>query len=431
MRTVLTPAVLLFLCASFGSCGVPAGGVGCKADTECGGGSVCLASRACAPKCTAAASCMSDEKCSTAGGCVPKTGCGADAECATGQVCEGVSCVASCAAASCASGRTCQANGHCSDPVGGAGGGGGTGIGGGPSCGGELFQSARVQANFLIVLDRSGSMEEKVASGASKWSLATTAIKSVTATNETAIRFGLSMFPGANKCSEGSNAVVVGDKTATAVSMALPATATGSGTPIGAALLLASKRPELTDATRANFVLLVTDGMENCNGDPVAAVKDMAKRGIKTYVVGFGADVDPTRLTQLAVEGGTARLATTKYYQADDQASLTTAFGQIAAGAAGCDFKLAKAPPDLKKIFVAVDGNLINRDPAKQMGWDYNDTTGRLTLYGGACDVVQKAGNAKVQIVYGCPDPTLIEGGGNGDGGYPPVIYDGGAGGIN
>jgi len=426
MRTALSLAVSLAVCAFAAGCGVPMGS-GCKADAECGAGNVCLGSKACAAKCDATKVCSTDEKCSTSGGCVPKTGCGADSECGTGQVCEGVSCVATCAVASCAAGRTCQSNGHCSDPSSGAGGGNGGAGGGAPSCGGELFSSTRVQANFLIVLDRSGSMEEKLPSGPSKWSLATASVKAVTASNEAAIRFGLSMFPGAAKCSEGSNAVEVGDLAASKVAMALPGTATGSGTPIGAALLLASKRPELTDMNRANFVLLVTDGMENCSGDPVSAVKDMAKRGIKTYVVGFGADVDPTRLQQLAVEGGTARLGTTKYYQADDQTSLNMAFSQIAAGAAGCDFKLAKVPPDLNKIYVAVDGNLINRDPTKKMGWDYNAQTSRLTLYGGACDVVQKSGAAKVQIVYGCPDPTLIEGGGgNGDGGYPPVLADSG-----
>lgn len=416
MRTLTGLTALVVVAVSAASCGVP-NGPGCRQDAECGPGAVCLASRACAAKCATASSCAGDEKCSTSGGCVPKTGCGADGECGKGQVCEGVSCVASCAQASCPTGRTCKADGHCSDPVSqGAGGGAGN------SCGGELFQATKVQANFLIVLDRSGSMEETLPAGPTKWSLATVAIKSVTAQNEAAIRFGLSMFPGATKCTEGSNAVAVADKTALQISQAMPARATGSGTPIGAALSLASKRAELTDATRSNFVLLVTDGMENCGGDPVGAVKAMAARGIKTYVVGFGADVDPARLSALAVEGGTARLGGTKYYQADDQASLNTAFGQIAQGASGCDFKLAKAPPDLTKIFVAVDGNLINRDPTKQLGWDYNAQNGRLTLYGGACDVVRKSANAKVQIVYGCPDPTLIEGGGSGDGGYPPPV---------
>ncbi|MBS1152784.1 MAG: putative secreted protein [Myxococcaceae bacterium] len=419
MRNILAVTALLVFGASFGSCGGSAGSMTCRSAADCGGGSACLSTGVCAPKCASAASCLPDEKCSSAGGCVPKTGCGADPDCGTGQVCEGVSCVASCVQASCPAGRTCLINGHCEDPANKPDGGG--------SCGGELFQATKVEANFLIVLDRSGSMEETLPAGQSKWSLATASVKSVTAKHETAIRFGLSMFPGALKCTEGSNVVPVGDKAAAQVAQSLPATATGSSTPIGAALLLASKRADLVDPARANFVLLVTDGMENCGGNPVAAVKAMAARGIKTYVVGFGADVDPTRLAQLATEGGTARLGTTKYYQADDQTSLDTAFGQIAQGASGCDFKLAKPPADLNKIFVAVDGNLINRDQNKQLGWDYNPQTGRLTLYGGACDVVQKSANPKVQIVYGCPDPTLIEGGGNGDGGYPPpVSYDGG-----
>ena len=252
MRNALAVAALLVICVVCGGCGVGPP-VGCKADAQCGQGAVCLTSRACAPKCTNTTSCSTEEKCSTAGGCVPKGGCGTDSECSSGQVCEGVSCVASCATASCAQGRTCQFNGHCSDPAGTVG-------PVGPSCGGELFQATRVQANFLIVLDRSGSMEEKLPSGPTKWSLASAAMKSVTASNETSIRFGLSMFPGAAKCSEGANAVPVVDRAAMQVAQALPVTATGSGTPIGAALLLASQRPELTDATRANFVMLVTDG---------------------------------------------------------------------------------------------------------------------------------------------------------------------------
>jgi hypothetical protein len=422
MRKLLAVSALLVLTAACGS-----SGPGCKSSTECGVGSVCLASAACAPVCSNDKGCLADEKCSTSGGCVPKTGCGADSECGKSQVCEGVSCVASCATAGCGSGRTCQADGHCSQPTqNGAGGGGGSGAGGGMgmTCGGELFQATRVQANFLIVLDQSGSMGETLPAGGTKWNLATAALKSVTSTNQTAIRFGLSMFPGATKCSEGSNFVPVGDSTAAAIASAFPVKSNGSGTPIGAALQLAAMRPELTDVTRANYVLLVTDGMENCQGDPVAAVKALAAKGVKTYVVGFGADVDATRLAQMAVEGGTARLTTPKYYQADDQGTLNTAFTQIAAGAVGCDYKLQKEPPDLNKVYVAIDGNLINRDRTKQMGWEYDPSTMRLTLYGGACDVVRKATSPKVQIVYGCPDPTIIENAGHGDGGYP--AYDGG-----
>ncbi|MBX7100178.1 MAG: VWA domain-containing protein [Myxococcaceae bacterium] len=436
MRTLLAFSAAALLTFAFGAgCGPtgagPGGGGGCKSDVDCGG-LKCLPTGACTQGCSADAQCGQGSRCSSAGGCVPQAGCGTDSECSGGKVCEGVSCTAACTATSCTGGATCGSTGHC---VGGStgGSGGGTGSGGagagGPTCGGELFQATRVPANFLIVLDQSGSMEEKLASGTSKWATATDALRTVTKQNESTIRFGLSMFPGPDKCSQGSNFVAVGDQTSAQIASAMGPKAVGSGTPIGKALALAATRMDLKDPARANFVLLVTDGMENCQGDPVGEVKKLFGAGVKTYVVGFGSDVDPSRLSQMATEGGTARLNTTKYYQADDQASLMTAFQQIAQGAVGCDYALAKAPPDLNKIFVAVNGGLVPRDAAKKNGWDYNPQNQRLTLFGAACDLVQKSANPKVQIVYGCPDQGIIEGNGSGDGGY--VFSSDGGSGLN
>ena len=51
---------------------------------------------------------------------------------------------------------------------------------------------------------------------------------------------------------------------------------------------LAATSGELTDTTRANYVLLITDGMENCGGAPVAEVEGLFSRGVRTYSVGFG-----------------------------------------------------------------------------------------------------------------------------------------------
>ena len=95
----------------------------------------------------------------------------------------------------------------------------------------------------------------------------------------------------------------MGDNTSSAISAAMPVKADGNGTPIGAALEQARKVPELADANRANFIVLVTDGKENCKGDPLAAVTSAFGTNIKTYVVGFGstADVDPTLLSNMAV----------------------------------------------------------------------------------------------------------------------------------
>lgn len=411
MRHTLVSIVLLGLTAAGCQCG--GSGAQCTTQTQCGQAGVCLPIGTCAAACSATNNtCVAGEKCSQGGGCVPAGGCGADMDCASGTLCQVGWCAAPCSGMSCGAGQECRSDGHCAlIPQGGAGGGGTD-----PSCGGELFQSTKVQANFLIVLDHSGSMMETIA-GTPKWDLAVGAVKSVTSQYQTQIRFGLSMFSTPLQCNPGMNHVPVGDNTAAAIAMALPATADGKGTPIGAALRLASMHPGLMDPSRANFVMLVTDGKENCNGKPVDEVKAMAINGIKTFVVGFGADVDRTMLTNMAVNGGTARNTTPRYYQADDQVTLNAAFNSIAQGAIGCDFKLAKAPPDPNKIYVYVNGQAIPRDTAKKVGWDYNGgANDRITLYGTVCDAVANNPGAKVQIVYGCPDPTLIEGNDGGPG---------------
>ncbi len=226
------------------------------------------------------------------------------------------------------------------------------------------------------------------------------------------MRFGLQMFSAANPaCFVGKVDVPVGDKTATAISQALPAKADGKNTPIGGALHLAASNMGILDAARSNNVLLVTDGKENCNGQPVNEVKKLFAAGIKTYVVGFGGEVDATGLSSMATQGGTARSAATKYYQADDPAGLTTAFNAIANGAMNCDLKLSVAPPDATKIYVYVNGILQARDTSRRNGWDYLSEGNRVLLSGGTCGVLTQNPNAKVTIVYGCPDGTLVPGG--------------------
>lgn len=408
MRTLFTFVALLALAA----CQCSPTGAPCKTATECGQSGVCLPIGACAVACSAANNtCIAGEKCSQGGGCVPAGGCGADPDCATSELCQVGTCGQPCTASSCGAGQQCRSDGHCElVPQGGGGG------GGGDSCGGELFQSTHVQANFLIVLDRSGSMMQVVdGTNLAKWTIATAALRQVTTQYQSQIRFGLSMFSTTQSCNAGMNQVPVGDATAAAISMAMPMTANGNGTPIGGALRLAGQHAGLMDPSRANFVLLVTDGKENCGGRPVDEVRSLTGKNIKTFVVGFGSDVDANMLSNMAVAGGTARNGTPRYYQADDQTTLNAAFNAIAMGAIGCDFKLAQAPPDPDKIFVYVNGQAIPRDTTKKIGWDYSSPANdRLTLYGTVCDAVANDPAAKIQIIYGCPDPTLIEGGGDG-----------------
>lgn len=377
----------------------------CQGAGSCGSTAVCLASGTCAGKCTTPADCAAGEKCSTVGGCVPAGGCGAKEDCAAGQLCNALGkCVSDCRTAGCNPGATCATDGTCTPAA---------ADGGAMSCGGELFQAAKVNSNMFIAFDKSGSMNDPI-NGVSKWNIATTAITQVTQQYQSQIQFGLMLFPAGagnnQQCVPGPVAVTVGDQRAAQIATALGNNAPGGKTPIGGVLTSAGLVPELADAMRANYVMLVTDGTETCNGNGVtAATANLATKGIKTFVVGFGADVDAVNLAAIATAGGTPRPGATKYYQADDAPGLLAAFNLIAQGALGCEYRLAMAPPDPAKVFVYVNGVLQNHDVTHANGWDYSPATVRITFYGGLCSLVATDATAKVSIVYGCRDDSLTE----------------------
>lgn len=387
MRTFLLLCLSVELGLSLSAC-TPAR---CTADSHCGSGQVCVPSGICLNSCTSNSQCGAEQTCNARNVCVSgATGCSVSSDCAAGQIC--------------APGGVCMTS---VNPM----------VDAGPqqpvSCGGQRFDASATAANILIVLDHSGSMEEIIAnSGRSKWSTATQAVRNVTQQNagNDKLRFGLQLFSlQTSACNPGTIDVPIGPSTMNAISSALPANAEGNATPIGGALNVAANSGQLTDVTRANYVLLITDGMENCNGAPVAEVEGLFSRGVRTYSVGFGSDVDEARLEQMAVRGGTARATTPRYFQADSPTDLEAALRSIASGAASCDFTLSATPPDPNKLFVAVDGQFFPRDPMRVAGWDYQAAGNRVTLYGPACDIVSQRPGAAVSIIFGCPDDTLTE----------------------
>jgi hypothetical protein len=342
-----------------------------------------------------------------AGGCVPNTGCGTNSDCGAGQLCNAVGkCESDCRTSGCNPGATCGTDGTCVPAA---------ADGGAMTCGGELFQAAKVNSNMFIAFDKSGSMNDPITQGGmSKWDIATTAIKQVTQQYQSQIQFGMMLFPagGGNstQCVPGPVAVPIGDQRAAQIATSLDMNRPGGRTPIGGVLTAAGMVPELADAMRANYVMLVTDGTETCNGNGVtAATQNLMQRGIKTFVVGFGGEVDAMNLSDIATAGGTPRPGATKYYQADDAQGLLAAFNLIAQGALGCEYRLATAPPDPSKVFVYVNGVLQNRDVSHANGWDYSPATTRITFYGGLCSLVASDATAKVSIVYGCRDDSLTE----------------------
>lgn len=270
----------------------------------------------------------------------------------------------------------------------------------------------------MIVLDGSKSMNDEIDGGVTMWNAAVAAVTQMTS-GSASMHFGLEMFSvkatssSEKECLSGSILVPIGDGNAAKITAALPSEAQGDGTPLAAGIKVALTDPALANPDRNNSLVVITDGSESCKGDPVAAVQEAFNRPVRvrTFVVGFGGSVKAATLEKMAVSGGTARLTTPRYYQADNPADLQAALTAISNSAQNCDFSLSQTPTDLSKLHISVDGQWVSYDPSRVSGWFYDAATNRVTLYGPACDLLANTAGATVSVNYGCPDDGV-------DGGY-------------
>jgi hypothetical protein len=283
-------------------------------------------------------------------------------------------------------------------------------------CGGDFYGADDVPPNILILLDRSGSMKETV-SGQTKWSIAVAAIQKLLTTYGSKVYFGLAAYPGSDQkcttggqCGAGKVFVDVGPNQTSAIASFLGSASTcptsnpSFRTPLGATLSSLVGYGKLQDTARSNYVLVLTDGKENCSGDPAGAAAKLLGQTVpvKTFAVGFGSGVDAGELSAIAKSGGTAKTTSPAYYQADNPGSLDAAFASIAGSVISCSFKLSKTPPDPGLLFVYFDKVQVNRDASHAAGWDYDKTSNQMTFYGADCDKL-KAGQVKsLVIVFGC-----------------------------
>jgi Mg-chelatase subunit ChlD len=311
-------------------------------------------------------------------------------------------------------------------------------------CGVQTFNLERKPAEVLLVLDRSASMKDPVelpdgSDGEIKWSLTIPAlIEVVQATNET-LSWGLKVFPEdaageQEACSAGSVTdtiqVPIAENNAQAVVDAINATDDdGDGTPTGDAMKQAvaylRSREGINDYNR--YVLLATDGEPSCinvtetsDGDEgqdearpyaVSAITEAASAGFRTFVVGVGTNKDTARqaLNDMALAGlepaNCANPLADCFYLSNSREQLTTDLLGIATGISTCVFMLTATPPDPNNVRVTLDGDKVERDPARANGWEYQDAAQTIIeVHGQACDGIKASAAANVDIVFGCPN---------------------------
>ena len=109
-----------------------------------------------------------------------------------------------------------------------------------------------------------------------------------------------------NDCSDSSLLVPFGQQERESLRAAISSLKPRGQTPIAYALQQASMDFELVESERA--VVLVTDGIESCGGDPVMAAMQLREQGITVHVIGFGlgnsVDEDAASLQAVAEASG-------------------------------------------------------------------------------------------------------------------------------
>jgi hypothetical protein len=332
------------------------------------------------------------------------------------------------------------------------------------ACGGTAVKATAKDANILLVLDKSGSMQQTPTGfTVSKWEALKTSLHDALTPVKNKISLGLEMFPydastpialscSGNCCAMPTGAAAINvpiepgvtavDKITTTVNGMSPGGATPTAKALDQALayFTTGAGASLTD----KYVLLATDGGPNCNegltctadkcttnidgscsagtnccdsskiscldsDQVIAKLEALKAAGVKTFVVGIpGSEGYKTYLDQFANAGGmTAPSGTTKYFAVDaagGTGGLTDVFKLITGELiTSCTLTLDSAPPDPNQINVYVDDKVVPQSGAD--GWDLDTSTTPPTvvLKGATCEGVKSKGAKSIRVEFGCP----------------------------
>jgi hypothetical protein len=300
-------------------------------------------------------------------------------------------------------------------------------------CGNTFLRATSDPPNVYFVIDRSGSMQE-VIEGRMKYDAVATASVALVRRLGAQVNVGAAMFPGSlgnpdDGCTAGEEVFptrpgdplqtglcnVDGDVTrAFSRSISIPSgTLPTGGTPTAATL--ARLVPTLSALLGRTVVILATDGGPNCNDAAmcdaskcipnieqspsctngvncctpalygagsclddvatVAAVRALAQRNIRTYVVGIpGSAPYGSLLDELARTGGTARSTGSgaAYYDVDHLTELDDILAAIGSTVVlSCHLHLETAPREMSLVNVYLDRQLVEYGAPD--GWVWTD----------------------------------------------------------
>lgn len=372
--------------------------------------------------CSGSTSVMGSRPCmraSAPAGCGMACG-GSAGSCPTGLYCDGTAhCTADCDVrngAGCPAGMTCAPTGQC-----------GTQLDGtvavtdlGPpmdfgipdnTCASVTIGTTHQTPNVILLVDRSGSMDNTFDMGMSRWQVLYNALMAspggLVSSLQDAVRFGLVMFTGRGTgCPDLMSVmppVLHNYDPINAVYMpATPGTNTPTGESLAAVVAMLST---MTLPPGPTIILLATDGEPNtCTSTTdhaggqamaIAAAMNAQSMGYVVDAIGVATDVALANLSQVAMAGGGTAVSVT------DSASLAAALTSIVGGALSCTLLL----DGMVDPAMACSGDVrINDMPIScgdPNGWDVVDMN-HIVLRGTSCDTLLHTSGATVTATFPC-----------------------------
>ena len=310
----------------------------------------------------------------------------------------------------------------------------GDGAIGGQVCDAKEAVAANLPPDVLILLDRSGSMDNDIndkpcggnTSGGcgamSKWTIMTTALNQVVAATQGQVNWGLKFF-GNGTGNSGNTACVVNAgasvppaaNNAATIAAMIAGTRPTTATPTTAAEMSAGTYLGTVMDANPKYILLATDGQPTCgaggggsaadDANAITAVGTVLTAGFPTFVVGIattGMGTADATLNSMAIAGGVPQTnSTSSYYPVSSGAELMTAVTSIAKLVADCTFSIGATAP--AGIQVIVDGTPVSMDPAN--GWTYGAGMTTIVLNGTLCQQFMAGTVKDVKAIIPCVIP--------------------------
>ena len=304
------------------------------------------------------------------------------------------------------------------------------------NCGVQSSNTTKLPTDVLLILDRSGSMSESIASDCcctstcrnitgiqscsdtsnctQRWPAVTSAVQS-TMSATTSINWGLKLFSSPSQsdaCGVNQGVEVqVGSGSANAIQTSITGVSPNGNTPTASAISAATSYLKTVTDPNTKVILLATDGEPNCKAGSRSSTSDVdgtvtaigaaLTAGYKVYVIGIGPSVG--NLDNFAQAGGTDH-----YYPATSAQDLADALAAISKAVSSCTFEMAQTPPDVNNVAVYLDGALVTKDSTN--GWSFGANPETVLLNGTTCEKITSGAATKVQVLFGCPgqQPPLI-----------------------